>query len=796
MKKFTQVAILCMMVISGYGQENLNMELVGSFSNGEPGNDVWGYVDSTGLEYAVMGSRNSTNIWSLEDPANPMLRASIPGPSGVWRDIKSFEDHLYVTSDQGNSGLLIIDMSLAPDSITHTYWKPTLELKGNLFPLGKCHNLYIDTPTGYCYLAGCNVSEGGVLILDLNQDKKEPVLVGAMDNNYSHDVYVQDDKMYTSDIFQGSFNVYDVSDKENLVHLNGAETSRKFTHNAWSSHDGQYLFTTDERSNAWVDAFDISDLDNIQFLDRYQPIETQGTNVIPHNTHYLDGFLITSWYTDGVVVVDAHEPDNLIKVASYDTELEFTEGFDGCWGAYPFLPSGLILAGDINHGLFIIQPKTQDGVNGFQRACYLEGNVTDIKTGEAIANAGVEILSNNANEARTQLSGTYKSGQVTPGEFSVEFSHPNYDSKILTATLESGIITILDAQLGNSEISGTVKDIEGNPIEGASVVIENIDEDVRTTVTSDEEGNWVAAVRTDLEYSIYSAKWAYKGTVQTINFTEDVMVDFVLEEGYEDDFFADLGWEVSGTASSGAWEIAKPNFIVGSGQTTQTSTDIETDLGETYYVTGADGGSQGANDIDDGSVILTSQPMDFTECERVDFSYFLWFANVSGNGPVNDFVTVSVTNGVETFELTRDDQNGSEWSSKIETSVDNTQMEFNDQMRVIVYAEDGAPGHVVEAGFDAFKAVGFKIVGLVEVADLGLSVFPNPSSKMITLRSETAWEGEKQITIFDNTGKVVMQQDLTNPEMTIDVDRLNSGIYSLQIIGKNKTSETIKFSKI
>ena len=111
MKKITQVAILCLMAINGYGQENLNMELVANFSNGESGNDVWGYVDSTGLEYAVMGSRSTTNVWSLEDPANPTLRASIPGPAGVWRDIKSFEDHLYVTSDQGNSGLLIVDMS-------------------------------------------------------------------------------------------------------------------------------------------------------------------------------------------------------------------------------------------------------------------------------------------------------------------------------------------------------------------------------------------------------------------------------------------------------------------------------------------------------------------------------------------------------------------------------------------------------------------------------------------------------------------------------------------------------------
>ncbi len=796
MKNFTQVFMFCLIALNGYGQENFNLEMVSNVSVGESGNDVWGYVDSEGLEYAIMGTRTTTRIWSFEDPSNPIERASIPGPAGTWRDIKSFEDHLYVTSDQGDDGLLIVDMSGAPDTITFNYWKPTLELDGASHILGRCHNLYIDTDQGYCYLAGCNVSNGGVLIFDLKVDKKEPVLVGAMDNNYSHDVYVKNDKMYTSDIFLGEFNVYDVSDKSNPVLLNGAPTSRNFTHNAWLSDDENFLFTTDERGNAWVDAFDISDLDDIQFLDRYQPIETQGTNVIPHNTHYLNGYLITSWYTDGIVIVDAHKPDNLIKVGSYDTELEFTQGFEGSWGAYPFLPSGLILAGDINNGLFVLQPKRQNGEEGYQRACYLEGTVTNVNTGEAIPNVSVRILSDDPNEANTQIMGTYKTGQVTPGEFSVEFNHPSYNPQTVTATLIGGEVTILDVQLGNSEISGVVTDIEGNPLRDANVFIENRDEGVNITTFTNEEGIWVAGARANLDYDVYAAQWGYQGVVQNINFLPGTTVDFSLEEGYEDDFFTDLGWSVSGTANAGIWEIATPNFIFGSNQTTQTSSDIPSDIGNTYYITGAEGFSQGADDIDNGATILTSLPMDFTGFDRIDFSYFIWFVNVGGQSEPNDFVTVSVTNGINTIELTRIDENGSSWSSIIETSVDNTQMELNDNIRIIVHAEDSTPGHVVEAGFDSFKAVGFKTTGIIETANLGLSVYPNPANRSIILASKTAWEGDKKITIIDNLGKVVVLKELTDPEMAIDVDHLPSGLYSLQILGNNKQSETIKFSKI
>ncbi len=797
MNNFSKVIILCLLAISGLGQENFNLEMISNVPVGELGNDVWGYVDSMGVEYAIMGTENTTKIWSLEDPSNPIERASIQGPSGIWRDIKSFEDHLYVTSDQGNRGLLIIDMSEAPENITWEYWKPTLEINGASEILGKCHNLYIDTDQGFCYLAGCDVGEQGVLILDLNVDKKEPVLVGTMNNNYTHDVFVKNDKMYTSDIFLGVFSVYDISDKTEPVFLAEMETSMRFSHNAWLSDDEKYLFTTDERANAWVDAFDISDLDDIRFLDRYKPLETTGTNVIPHNTHYHNGFLVTSWYTDGLVILDATKPDNLIKVGSYDTELTFTEDFQGCWGAYPFLPSGLILASDMNHGLFVFQPKRQDGENGYQRACYLEGKVTDLNTGFAIPNATIRILSNNPNEANSRLTGDYKTGQVTPGDFSVEFSHPNYESKMATATLVSGEVTILDIALENSEISGRVTDSDGNPIKDAVIFIENQDENVNTTTLSDEDGFWSSGVRENFEYNVYAAKWGYSGAVQSINFVGGGAIDFTLELGYEDDFFTDLGWTAEGDATTGHWEIAEPNFLFGGGQITQTGNDIPTDIGNTYYITGASGTGIGDNDIDDGFVSITSPPMDFTGFDRIDFSYYLWFTNLGGETTPDDLVTVSVTNGIDVIELTRIDDNNGSWSSLIETSVDATQMELNDDIRIIVNAEDRNSGHVVEAGFDSFKASGFNNpTGLIETTKLGLSIFPNPTNGALTLTSNSAWEGRKNIIIMNGIGKVVFQKELTDPTSSLDVNTLPAGLYSLQILGENKISETIKFSKI
>ena len=56
---------------------------------------------------------------------------------------------------------------------------------------------------------------------------------------------------------------------------------------------------------------------------------------------------------------------NPSNFAWYDT-FENTEydGYNGCWGAYPFLPSGNLLASDIQNGLFVLQYDTTSvGVN-------------------------------------------------------------------------------------------------------------------------------------------------------------------------------------------------------------------------------------------------------------------------------------------------------------------------------------------------------------------------------------------------------------------------------------------------
>src|SRR5690606_39243189 len=133
-----------------------------------------------------------------------------------------------------------------------------------------------------------------------------------------------------------------------------------------------------EISGGYVAAYDVSDIGNITESDKIQ--SSPGQNVIPHNTFVLGNFVITSFYRDGVVVHDATYPSNLIEVGNYDTSPSFSgDGFNGCWGVYPYLPSGLIIASDIEEGLYVLNPTYVQGA-------YLAGTVTDAVTTNPLNN--------------------------------------------------------------------------------------------------------------------------------------------------------------------------------------------------------------------------------------------------------------------------------------------------------------------------------------------------------------------------------------------------------------------------
>jgi len=78
-------------------------------------NDVWGYTDEFGNEYAIVGTSKGTSIVNITNGAQPQEVFWMAGTESIWRDPCVFGDYAYVTTE-AEDGLLIIDLSPLPQS--------------------------------------------------------------------------------------------------------------------------------------------------------------------------------------------------------------------------------------------------------------------------------------------------------------------------------------------------------------------------------------------------------------------------------------------------------------------------------------------------------------------------------------------------------------------------------------------------------------------------------------------------------------------------------------------------------
>ena len=323
-----------------YPTSNLDMDLVGTYGYDETINDIWGYAYDNS-EYALVGTNEGFSMVDISNPAVPIELFFIEGSNSIWRDIKTWNNYAYIVCDNCSDGLLIVDLD---------------DLSGETFVFitdffTSSHNIYIDE-NGYLYAFGGN--NIGFQILDLNINPMSPTYKSINDTFYLHDGMVRGDTVWGASSQQGEIIIYDVSDKSEPLLMSSHSIPGGATHNCWISEDGNTLFTTQEYSGAYVRSYNVSDIYDIEMLDQIQSW-SQLNNVVPHNTHVVGNYLVTSYYTDGVTIIDATDSYNLIEIAYFDTSPQYEgDGYYGCWGVYPFLPSGLILATDRQNGLHIL----------------------------------------------------------------------------------------------------------------------------------------------------------------------------------------------------------------------------------------------------------------------------------------------------------------------------------------------------------------------------------------------------------------------------------------------------------
>ena len=324
-----------------------SVDFLGKLTYGEDLSDIWGY-EACGQEYALVGVYDGFSIVDVTDPTNPTELHFVNGPNTIWRDVKTWNNYAYVVNENGNGGgLLIVDLSGLPGSI-QTYSWTTGQYNGSNINLSDAHNIFIDEK-GVAYICG---ADDGLFYLDLNANPINPPILGQYTSTYVHDLFVRGDTMWTAEPYQGRIRAIDITDKDNEVILGQVSTPHNFAHNVWLSDDNQFMFTTDETGGGCIGAFDVSNPSNMFLVDTYYSSVSNGA--IPHNTFVLGDYLVNSYYNDGVTVVDITNPYNMQQVDFYDTSPYSGSGFGGCWGVYPYFPSGNIIATDQYEGLYVL----------------------------------------------------------------------------------------------------------------------------------------------------------------------------------------------------------------------------------------------------------------------------------------------------------------------------------------------------------------------------------------------------------------------------------------------------------
>ena len=727
-------------------------------------NDVWGYTDELGNEYAIVGTSKGTSIVDITNGAQPQEVFWLPGSESIWRDPCVYGNYAYVTTE-AEDGLLIIDLSPLPQS---TNLPTTLYTGPSANPWQSAHTCFTSS-NGYAYIFGANRGEGGVIILDLNTDPMQPIEVGTFDISYVHDGFERNDTLYTAHIYDGYFCIVDVSDHSNPVLLATQGTPNLFTHNIWPSADGATVYTTDEISGAFVAAYDISNLQQIQELDRVQSQE--GTAVIPHNTHVKGAYLVTSYYSDGVVVHDAHDPSNLIKLGSFDTYPGQTPGFDGCWGVYPFFASNKAVAADITEGLFVLQ------IN-YAPAATLVGVVKDLVSGQELAQVSVSLLGAAMSE-KTNAQGVYKTGMATSGTYVVEVNKPGYYPQTVQVSLIEGTTTTQNFNLlPIPPFNLSVKVLEeGTNLPVTNAQIKLVHPQITHVGITNGIGQEDLILFYQDDYQLVVGKWGFQTKCSTplINAATQELIVY-LQKGYYDDFTFDFGWNTINSAETGSWERAKPN------PTTNTVLDQDTPLdcfNECMVTGNGSSPNPDQNDVDNGFTNLISPVFNLDGLSTPYLNYARSFYCFHGPGNFDDTLLITLSNGIDQVvleEVIAPQGDPMAWAYK---SIALTGLlPFTNNMQLFVRTADYAGNpNITEAAFDHFSISNESILALQDLEPV-LSLYPNPGQDQLSIHGLTA---QHHIKIYQLDGKVFFEGTRNATNTNVLTTGFPNGFYIVEI---------------
>jgi len=435
--------------------------------------DIWGHVDlNNNKEYALIGDAVGVTVFDVSTPQTPKLVGIVYGPISAYRDVKVYQyfdttlniwqAYAYSTVDSEADNVMIIDLNQLPFSVSIVNKDPAA---------AQAHNVYIsnldytlntalnnNTPTLQLFGAiGGKARTHSFISHSLINPKSLTAfpLGGNVANGYTHDgtsMLIDDERKDTDcnndgkacevfiDFNEQEINIWNATEpgKEKLlseITYNDVGDRYQYVHSGWWSEDKRYIFAHDEFDeyrgglNTTVRIFDLQSLTNPTLAG----VWTGPTQAVDHNGYVRGNRYYMSNYKRGLTVLDITDATKPTEIGHFDTfNSSDSGGFDGAWGVYPFLPSGILLVSDITGGLFILKDNTLTSNHG--TLMFNEKSITVQPNDKAI----ISVSRNNGSQGKTSVRWEILPGSAKPGDDYV---------------LESGVLMWEDNESGTKEFS-------------------------------------------------------------------------------------------------------------------------------------------------------------------------------------------------------------------------------------------------------------------------------------------------------------------------------------------------------
>ncbi|HNO78721.1 MAG TPA: choice-of-anchor B family protein [Phycisphaerae bacterium] len=615
------------------------------------GCDSWGYVSQSGREYALMGVTTKLIVVEITDPVNPVIVGSVGHSTSDWCDVKTFGDYAYVVNES-SGGVDVIDLSDVDNG------NVTLVTRLTTSGVSSSHNVAINTDSGYLYLVGANINGGAPVAFDLNVNPVNPPEAGRWTGTgaaYHHDAHIVN---YTSGPYAGreilfgfsegrGVDILDVTDKGNMFLLSRTSyPGVDYCHQGWTTPDRKFLYVNDELDEGDPGVpttrtliFNIEDLSSPQFVGTF----TTGEQSRDHNLYIDECVMFEANYSSGLRVVNIANPLVPVEVGYYDTFPENSSvNFDGAWSNYPFFPSGTVIVSDIDRGLFVLDVSDALAASALLGSLDFEFATPLPQMINPLSSPDVEI------SLTGRCNGVHK---------------PN--TGLLHYDLGDGFTAVPMTSNGPDQYT-------------ASLPPALCGQEISYYFSAETEGGQTVTNPGDAPNTVYTA---------TILDSSKVV--------FADDFDSNEGWTTGpDTASTGTFLRGDP---VGTGAQPEND-HTPTGSGFCMYTATNPGGSQGTDDVDGGTVIVTSPLFDLGAGDaRV--SYYRWFYERDTGGDDGYVAEISNNNGGSWTTVESLSPGGGGWEH-VQFNVSEFVVPTS-QMRLRFKATDGpASGDIVEVAID------------------------------------------------------------------------------------------------